>query len=311
MSAALICLGHAVLDHVYRIEAFPPAPVKVRATDALDVGGGMAATAAVAAARVGGRVALWGRVGDDVAGEAIRSGLAAEGVAVEALRSVPGAVSSTSAIIVDAAGERLIVNHRGTRLDTDPSWLPLGSVTAADAVLADLRWPEGALALFRAAREAGVPTVLDIDADPGPMLPALLRHTDHAVFSAVGLEAFAGGLAASEALEAACAAGARLAGVTQGAEGFLWRDAEGHEHRQPGFAVRAVDTTGAGDAFHGAYALAIAEGQPPAAAARFAAAVAAIKCTRRGGREGLPRRDDALAFLAAHTNALEGHAIDV
>lgn len=310
MSARLICLGHAVLDHVYRIESFPPAPVKLRALAALDAGGGMAATAAVAAARLGGRVAFWGRVGDDAAGEAIRAGLAAEGVDVSGLRRVAGAVSSTSAIIVDAAGERLIVNHRGEGLDDDPAWLPLGLLAGTDAVLADLRWPEGALALFRAARTAGVPTVLDIDADPGPLLAPLLALTDHAVFSTVGLGEFAPGLDPVAALAAARAAGARQAGVTQGAEGFLWLGADGTPHRQPGFTVRAIDTTGAGDAFHGAYALAIGEGRPIEQAARFAAAVAALKCTRPGGRDGLPRRAEVLAFLAAQPAPKESHAID-
>lgn len=311
VSAVLICLGHAALDHIYRIEVFPPAPVKLRALAALEAGGGMAATAAVAAARLGARVAFWGRVGDDRAGETIRAGLADEGVDVAGLRRIPGAVSSTSAIIVDRAGERLIVNYRGEGLDADPTALPLAKVARADAVLADLRWPEGALALFRAARAAGVPTVLDIDADPGPQLGALLRLTDHAVFSTPGLGEFAPRAEVSEALAAARLAGARIAGVTRGTDGFLWLDADGALRRQPGFAIRAIDTTGAGDAFHGAYALAIAERQPIDATARFAAAVAALKCTRPGGRAGLPKRADVEAFLAVHPGAdVEHHAID-
>jgi sulfofructose kinase len=310
VAATLICLGHAALDHIYRIEAFPPAPVKLRALAAFEVGGGMAATAAVAAARLGGRAAFWGRIGDDRAGEAIRAGLADEGVDVTGLDRIPGAVSSTSAIIVDAAGERLIVNHRGEGLAADPGRLPLGKVAAADAVLADLRWPEGALALFGAARAAGVPTVLDIDADPGPHLAALLRLTDHAVFSTLGLGELAPGADLATALAAARAAGARIAGVTRGADGFLWLDADDGVRHQPGFPVRAVDTTGAGDAFHGAYALAIAERQPTGAAARFAAAVAALKCTRPGGRAGLPTRAELCAFLAMHPSPAESHAID-
>lgn len=310
MSAALICLGHATLDRVYRIAAFPAAPGKLRALAACEAGGGMAATAAVAAARLGGRVAFWGRVGDDPAGAAIRAGLAAEGVDVAALRCVPGAISSTSAVIVDAAGERLIVNHRGEGLGTDPGWLPLDRVAGAAAVLADLRWPEGTYALFAAARAAGVPTVLDIDTDLPPNLAALLRLTDHALFSAPGLAEFAPGADAAAALAAACAAGARIAGVTEGKAGFRWLDARGRLHRQPGFAVAAVDTTGAGDAFHGAYALAIAEGRAVAAAARLAAAVAALKCTRPGGRAGLPSRAELEAFLATHPATMHADAID-
>ncbi|MBX6742525.1 MAG: hypothetical protein IRY87_10840 [Acetobacteraceae bacterium] len=299
MGAALICLGHAALDHIYRIAAFPPAPVKLRALSALEAGGGMAATAAVAAARLGGRVAFWGRVGDDLAGEAIRSGLAAEGVDVAGLRRIPGATSSTSAIIVDAAGERLIVNHRGEGLAPEASHLPLAEVGQAGAVLADLRWPEGALALLGAARAESVPTVLDIDTDPGPLLPRLLALCDHAIFSGPGLREFAPGLDPEPALRRAQAAGARIAGVTLGGEGYLWLDAAGRLRHQPAFRVPVQDTTGAGDAFHGAYALALAEGRSAAEAAYRAAAVAALKCTRPGGRAGLPTRAELEAFLAS------------
>lgn len=296
----LICLGHAALDRVYAIDAFPAVPTKLRAHGAIEVGGGMAATAAVAAARLGGRVAFWGRIGGDPAGQAIRAELEDEGVDTTGLLTCPGAVTSTSAVVVDARGERMIVTHLGESLRDDPGFLPLHQLAQAGAVMVDPRWPEGALALLQAARARAVPSVVDVEMLAGPALPALLALAGHAVFSRPGLAEFAPGLPEPEALAVARAAGAATPGVTQGAHGYLWLDETGAPQRQPAFPVAAIDTTGAGDAFHGAYALGVAHGRTPAECARQGAAAAALKCTRRGTRAGLPNRAALQAFLAAH-----------
>ena len=127
MAAAkhIICVGHAALDRIYRIAAFPPHPTKVRALEHIEVGGGMAANAAVAVARLGGRAELWSRVGDDAAAQTIRAGLRAEHVDVRYVQAFEGARSSTSAIIVDDNGERLIVGQRDAGMPSGTSWLPL------------------------------------------------------------------------------------------------------------------------------------------------------------------------------------------
>ena len=300
MRARIICLGHAVLDRIYRLERFPTRATKIRASHCLEIGGGMAANAAVAIARLGGQAALWSRVGDDSAGVEIVAGLAREGVECSSVRHFSGAVSSTSCILVDAAGERMIVNHRGEGLLDDPSWLPLGDIAGAAAVLADARWGAGALALFKAARRSGVPTVMDADVSSSELLPAILPLTDYCLFSGPGLAEW-GGEDVEAALGKALAAGARHAGVTLGGAGYSWRGAGGAAGYQPGFSIRAVDTTGAGDAFHGAFAHAVGEGLQPPAAARLAAAVAALKCMHAGSRKGLPSRAEAEAFLAQHS----------
>jgi len=113
MAAAkrIICVGHAALDRIYRIDAFPAQPTKVRALEHIETGGGMAANAAVAIARLGGGAELWSRVGDDNVGHTIRAGLRAERVDVRYVQAFEGARSSTSAIIVDDKGERLIVDN--------------------------------------------------------------------------------------------------------------------------------------------------------------------------------------------------------
>lgn len=297
--AAIICLGHAALDRIYAIEAFPPTPRKVIARSMQTVGGGMASNAAVTAARLGGRVALCSRIGDDPSGQAIRAELHREGVDTAQLRAFPGGVTPSSAVIVDAHGERLLVNHPGAGIPDDAGWLDLSNVARARVVMADVRWPAGALALFRAARAAGVPTVLDADMGAVAALPALLAGADYALFSTPGLAEFAPGEHAEAALARTRTLGPCHAGVTQGEHGYLWLDDTGRHH-QPARRIATVDTSGAGDAFHGGFAWAMAEGHDAAHCVAIGQAVAAIKCGRPGNRAGLPTRAALEAFLAGN-----------
>lgn len=294
----LISVGHAALDRIYRISSFPPEPTKVRALEAIETGGGMAANAAVAAARLGGDVEVWSRTGDDNAGAIIRAGLKAERVDIRYVHAFEEARSSTSAIIVDGHGERLIVGMRDTAIPSSTSWLPLDRVAEAHVVLADLRWLEATRVVFDRARQEGIPTILDADLGAREALPDLLKLTDYAIFSAPALREFGPEASDEDRLAQVLALGPRHAGVTLGAGGYLWRQQDGSLGRQPGFKVDVVDTTGAGDAFHGAFALMLAEGKPVAECARTACAVAALKCTRLGSRSGLPRRSELEAFLA-------------
>jgi sulfofructose kinase len=296
----VIAVGHAALDRIYRIAAFPPAPTKVRAIEAIEVGGGMAANAAVAAARLGAQVELWSRTGDDNAGATIRAGLRSEKVDTRYVHAFEDARSSTSAIIVDGTGERLIVGMRDTAIPSGTSWLPLERVEQAQVVLGDLRWLEGTRAVFRAARASSVPTVLDADLGAREALPEVLTLADYALFSAPALREFAGGNTDAERLAKVLGMGLGLrhVGVTLGGDGYLWQDRRGEIAHQDAFKVDVVDTTGAGDAFHGAFAVGLAEGLPVAECARMAAAVAALKCTRLGARAGLPTRAELEAFLA-------------
>lgn len=295
--AAIICLGHAALDRIYRIGVFPPTPQKIIADSAVEVGGGMASNAAVAAARLGGRVALCSRIGDDLTGQAIRDELQREGVDTTQLRAFGGGVTSSSAVIVDARGERLLVNHRGAGIPDTADWLDLSRVRDARVVMADMRWPTGALALFQAARAAGVPTVLDADMGAPAALPALLAAADYALFSAPGLAEFAPGDQAA-GLALARRLGPRHAGVTQGAQGYFWLDDSGQHHR-PAFPITPVDTSGAGDAFHGGFAWAMAEGHDIESSITIGQAVAALKCRQPGNRRGLPTCAELSAFRSA------------
>lgn len=293
----LICLGLSALDVTWAVEVLPSGGGKTRALDLREGGGGMAANAAVAAARLGAQVQFWGRAGQDSAGRSMHEGLAARGVDVGRFRLFEGARSSVSGIIVDAQGERSIVNFRGADLPADPAWLPLAAVAQADAVLADPRWPEGALSLFQAARALQRPTVLDGDVAEATVFDALLPHVDAAVFSEPGLAGYAvhtGDVGAQ--LCFALSRGCTLAAVTLGERGLVWMDAAGL-HRLPAFPVTTVDTTGAGDVFHGAFAFALGAGVAVREAFEFSSVVAALKCLQAGGREGVPDLATALSSL--------------
>ncbi|MCX7891676.1 MAG: PfkB family carbohydrate kinase [Burkholderiales bacterium] len=303
MPARVVCVGHSALDRVFTLDAWPPpgTSAKVPATSYAESGGGMAANAAVAVARLGGAAAFVGPVGDDAVAEVMRAELERCGVDASGMRRMPARRSSTSVILVDARGERLIVNYRGDAVASGAEWLPLDRIGGAAAVLVDVRWVAGAEAALRHARAAGVPTVLDADVAPARTLAALVPLAEHAIFSEPGLAAFAAGRSDAEALRAALAAGARVAGVTRGAAGFEWIGSGTPQVQHvPAPVVRAVDTTGAGDVFHGAYALAIAEGRSVGDAALFACVAAALKCEHPGARSVPTRAQvEALADRAA------------
>jgi sulfofructose kinase len=294
----VVCLGLSALDQVWRVDRFfSGQSEKVRALDYATLGGGMAANAAVTVARLGGAIAFWGRGGEDAAGREMHAALAAEGIDVANFRLFPDGRSSVSGIIVDGTGERQIVNFRGTFPEA-ADWLPLDQVTQVSAVLADPRWVEGAIALFGKARALGIPTVLDGDVADAEVFERLLPLADHAIFSEPALASFAGaadGAALNKLGRFAC----RVIAVTRGSEGVSWYE-NGRLQQQAAYPVSVTDTTGAGDVFHGAYVLAIGAGLDVQDAMAFASAAAALKCTRSGGRAGIPSINDCLAFMRTH-----------
>lgn len=230
----------------------------------------------------------------------IRRGLTAAGVDARYVQAFDEARSSTSAIIVDSKGERLIVGARDINMPSGTSWLPLERVAGAAAALGDMRWLEAVRVVFARARQEAVATVLDADVGAREALGEILALTDHAIFSEPALRDFMPGGGFEARLQRVLSFGPRHAGVTLGSGGYLWADRCGGG-RCAGFPVDVVDTTGAGDAFHGAYTLALVEGEPVARCAAFACGAAALKCTRLGSRAGLPNRADLEAFVAGRT----------
>ena len=295
--ARVICLGVATLDQIFRVDHIPAAPAKFRATEFIVTGGGMAANAAVAVQRLGGEAQYWGRVGDDDVGDQIVRLLQREHVDVAHVHRLPGARSKTAAILVDARGERLVCSAPSQGYPADTSWLPLDEVQRVDAVLADSRWKPGAIALFDAAFTANIPSVFDADAgDPDEVLTISLRAT-HPVFSEPMLVSLGWG-PPRIALPRAFGGNNTLCGVTLGERGVLWFDGCTVQHL-PARPTVAIDTLAAGDTWHGAFALALAEHQPLVQALQFATNAASIKCSRFGGRVGIPTRTETDALFLA------------
>lgn len=288
------CVGLAVRDIIFTVTELPTGPGKIHAVEQSETGGGPAANAAVAIAALGGSARFVGVLGDDATGDAIVSELEDQSVDASRVRRVPDHRSPLSSVTVDARGERAIVNHTDADLFTKatPSDADLDG---SDAVLVDVRWHTGARAGLTWAREYGLPGVLDYDHgdENGPELLALASHV---IFSSGALSEMTGTVDPKTGLAKARRATDAWMAVTLGDEGALWLDGDVPRH-EPAFAVEVFDTTGAGDVYHGVFALEVAGGSDEPEAMRSASAAAALSCTRLGGRDGVPTRSELDRFL--------------
>jgi sulfofructose kinase len=296
----ILCTGIIVLDEVFRVEEFPQADGKVQATGFFVVNGGCAANAAVAIARLGGRVALAGPMGgpagEDANGDRVLAAFARENIDCTFCQRIPGLATALSAIFMNPRGDRTIVTYRDERIATAAPADPDAAVAAADAVLADNRYPDFVTPICAAARRRNIPVVLDgdrptIEDDP------LFRIASHVIFSSECLRATTGVADLAAGLKRIAGKTDAFLAVSNGPNDIVFLEA-GKIRQLPVFAIDAVDTLGAGDAFHGGFALTIAKGRGEVEAMRFGAAVAGIKCTRLGGSAGAPTRTEVEKFLA-------------
>jgi len=280
-----------------RVERFPAPGTKVPATDYIITGGGCAANAALAVARLGARAAFAGPFGaaTDAASNRIAAELAAEGVDVSGVVRPDGGTVSVSLILLDAQGEKSIATRRGAKLDGVAAPDADALVTGVDALLVDNRFPVFVTPLARAARARGVPVVIDFDLITTPD-DALLKLGTHVIASSEALRATTGSDDLGKGLAKMAEHCSGFLAVTDGANGVTWLDGKELTH-MPAFAVTAVDTLAAGDVFHAGFALAVVEGRDLAGALRFASAAAALKCTHFGGANGAPKRAEVDAFL--------------
>ncbi|WP_306260565.1 PfkB family carbohydrate kinase [Pararhizobium sp. IMCC21322] len=302
--ATVISLGVAVQDFVFSVDEIPTEARKYRAKDLVVVGGGCAATAAVAVARLGGNCHLISRLGNDITADIIVGDLESDNVNCAGVKRFDGYKSPLSSIMVDQSGERLVVGYRDEKMPTDPGFVA-DYFGAPDAVLADSRWAEGAVRLFELAAEKQIPAVLDGEMPFGAVERAAAHLATHPVFSAQGLQDYAKEPDVLTALLAASASReGRWTAVTDGPNG-VYVAHNGLLSRLPGHQMDVVDTLGAGDVWHGAFALALAEGKNAEQAIMFASGAAALKCTQFGGRKGTPSREILNNFLETHPLQME------
>jgi ribokinase len=268
--------------------------------------GGKGANQAVAAARLGAAVSMVGCCGDDEFGARLRAGLAAEGIGVAGLRAVPGVASGLALITVDPAGENSIAVAAGANGLAGDAEVAAAFAQPCDVLVLSAEIPAGVLgAALRRARANGVRTVLNLAPVPEGAAGLLAECPRWLVVNAQEAAALAGRPdgappqdEAAFGRDVAAGLAAGLGGghvvVTLGAAGAALAGPSGTA-ALPGFPVTAVDTVGAGDAFVGALAVALASGLDPAAAVTAACAAGAAAATRRGAQAALPRRADVLA----------------
>ena len=295
----ILCIGMPVRDLTFRVPGLPARGSKENASHFDEICGGNALNGAIAIARLGGRASICGPMGD--AGETtsryIFEKMAEEGIQTKHIVHMPGLVTPISNIMIDPSGERTIVTFRDPEL-----WkvhLPDADTLLHDcaAILTESRCAAFCTDLCAEARRRGIPVVVDVDRAMS-LREGLLNASSHLVFSSEPLQETAGVADDGEALKKIAKLTPSFLAGTRGAQGTIWLDEHQTPQQTPAFPVHTVDTLGAGDVFHGAFALAITENQDLRAALRFASAAAALKCTRFGGAFAAPQRAEVEALLS-------------
>jgi sulfofructose kinase len=302
----ILCIGIPVRDLTYRIQELPGRGEKIRADAFDEIVGGNALNAAIGIVRLGGRTLLSGPIGDptETTSEYIYEKLAEEGIEAN-LQRVEGVVTAVSNVMIDPSGERTIVTWRDPRL-YDVQLPDIGELLdGCAAVLTENRCAPFATELCVEATRRKIPVVLDADVVMS-MREGLLNAASHLIFSVEALTATAGTTQLEDALRRVAEQTPGFVAVTRGSQGMMWLDGAGRIQVMPTFPVHTVDTLGAGDIFHGAFALAITEGRGIPEAMRFASAAAALKCTRFGGAFAAPERAEVEALLARGSAKMAG-----
>lgn len=295
----VLCVGFACYDLTFSVDHHLGPDEKGRATGLIGCGGGLAANAAVTASRLGYHTAFAGYLGNDLYGDAHLAEFDESGVDTSrVLRGDPP--TSLSAILVKPDGARTLVNYREELPQLAATAVDL-TTTRVGALLFDGHQRELAIPLLAQARQMNIPTVLDADS-VNEGTTALMGLVEFLVTSERFAQQFTGCV---DSLEGAIALGscAPTVVVTAGERGLAWHSQKDSRFGPsqgwfPPFSVEAVDTTGAGDAFHGAFAAALSAGMGWAELLRYASAVGALCCTKYGARIGIPTGAEVAAFLS-------------
>jgi len=295
----VVGIGLNATDTVLMVRDYPALGGKERVASMTRQAGGQVATALVTCHRLGLRTRYIGKVGDDEAGRFQLASLRREGMDLRSVRVARGARTQYGYIIVDkATGERTVFWDRDSRLAILPSEISPRVIQGARVLHIDGCDVEAALKAARCAREAGVPVVADLDT-VYKKVERLFPYVDYLIASSNFLPAFTGQDDPFQILESmATEYGMRAPGMTLGREGALvyW---QGKFHYSPGFVVEVVDTTGAGDVFHGAFIYGLLAGWEMGRMLDFANAMAGLNCTAMGARGGIETRAVAERLIAA------------
>jgi ribokinase len=300
---AIVVVGSINIDLVSKAERIPVSGETVLGNDFKTHLGGKGANQAVAVARLGHPVHMIGKVGSDAFGERLRSGLEQASVDVSAVGTVEDS-SGVAMIVVSPEGDNLIVVTPGANSALRPADLDaqVEMIRGAGLVLAQLETPMDTIEyLAQLCERNGVPLMLD----PAPshaLSPVVLKQVRWFTPNETEAAFYAGGKkkeSLEQTAERLLQQGLRGVVLKLGASGVYLRSPEGLKLHVPAFPVKAVDTTAAGDAFNGAFAVGLARGQSPGESARFGAAAAAVSVTRAGAQPSMPTTGEVDAILAA------------
>jgi sugar/nucleoside kinase (ribokinase family) len=262
--------------------------------------GGQVATALVASTRLGLKCRYLGVLGDDRWGAEVQRALGAEDVSVTAVVRA-GIPSRTAIVLIDRAGQRTVFEHRNPRLALSDGEIAAPEFRSGRLLMLDATDIPAGIRAARAAREAGIPIMIDVDrpSRDAAALDSLLASVDVIMAGADFVPAYTGCQAIGEGLAAIDARfSPALVVATLGSEGSIARCA-GREIRTPAHAVNVVDTTGAGDAFRGGFAAAWLKqgGEDLEGLLAYATAAAALNCRQLGAQTGLPGPDEVERLL--------------
>ena len=289
-------LGQCSLDYLFLVDSYPENDTKKEVLEWHEQGGGPVATALVALSRLGITCRFCGVVGDDEAGEKIRRSLSEEGVEVKGLVPRKGSSSQVAFIVVEeTTAKRTILWKRPSGKALQPDELHNDFLRDSGFLLIDGLMMEASLAAAKKAKELNVPVMLDAgSARPGML--ELAQLCDYVVASEVFAKGLGWELSAESLQKERESLGVKALTITLGEQGSITRS-EDQFFGMLAFRVDAVDTTGAGDVFHGGYIYGLLKGWDIRRTVRFASALAAMKCMRMGGRTGIPRLSEVMEFL--------------
>jgi sulfofructose kinase len=289
-------LGQCSLDYLALVDVYPQVDSKKEVLQWQEQCGGPVATALAALSRLGVSCRFCGITGDDPAGERIRRSLVFEGVDVRGLVARKGEISQIAFIVIEKkTARRTIFWRRPSGEPLAEEEIDAGFLSGSNFLLLDGLMHDASMCAARRARELHIPVMLD-GGSARPGMVDLARLSDYAVVS----EEFARGLGWDMARDALCRErenlGVKVLTVTLGEKGNV-TVSDDAVIEIPAFGVKALDTTGAGDVFHGGYIYGILQGWDLRDTVIFASALAAMKCTKIGGRAGIPKLDEVIAFL--------------
>jgi sulfofructose kinase len=294
----ILGVGTAAVDDIVTVNRFPQPDEKIPVQSIYRCAGGQTATALVAAARQGAQTVFFSSLSDDELSVFTLTELEKEGVDCSLVNFMPGCKPFYAIVVVDttAASRTILFSSEGVNEPDmhkfDPTWIEQSRVLFIDHNI-----PLGILHAARLAKAVQVPVIADLESTTIPGLTDLLPLVDHLIVSRSFATRFSGLTSIEDMLAALSPSIRSLTAITFGEKGCWYQTPGCVPVHIPAFPVKVVDTTGCGDVFHGAYAAAIARGEPLHHSLLIATAAAGIKATQHGGRFGIPTREQVEVFL--------------